>query len=108
MSGRGMKKWNAYKTLQEQFEDLDRLYEENTYVSRPILTDDEIQDINYILSTYNGGVLLIKYYRDGKINEVKSQISFIDAYRKVLKLPDDTIIRFSELIHLESSEFYFD
>ena len=52
--GRGMKKWNAYKTLQEQFEDLDNLYEKQKYIQKPTISEDEIEQINYALTSYDG------------------------------------------------------
>lgn len=107
MSGRGMKKWNAYKTLQEQFEDLDNLYEQQKYVQKPTISDDEIEQINYELTNYDGQKVIIRYYRMGEIFEVKTFIKKIDAYHRKLYLLDDEIIKFDELLHIEHIDMYF-
>lgn len=107
MSGRGMKKWNAYKTLQEQFEDLDSLYEQQKYVQKPTVSEDEIEQINYSLVNYDGQKVIIRYYRMGEIFEIKTFIKKIDAQRRKLVLQDDEIIKFDELLHIESIDLYF-
>lgn len=107
MSGRGMKKWNAYKTLQEQFEDLDKLYSDQKYLQKPTISDDEIEQINYILTSYYGQKLSIKYYRGGEIFEITSPIMKIDSYHRKLILPDGESIRFDELLHLESTDIFY-
>lgn len=105
--GRGMKKWNAYKTLQEQFEDLDNLYEKQKYMQKPTISEDEIDQINYALTSYDGQKILIKYYRSGQIFEIKTYIKKIDSYHRKLILQDEEIIRFDELLHVESIDMYF-
>lgn len=105
--GRGMKKWNAYKTLQEQFEDLDNLYEKQKYMQKPTISEDEIEQINYALTSYDGQKILIKYYRGGQIFEIKTYIKKIDSYHRKLILQDEEIIRFDELLHVEPIDMYF-
>ena len=107
MSGRGMKKWNAYKTLQEQFEDLDNLYKKEKYLQKPTISEDEIEQINYALTSYDGQKVIIKYYRRGQIFEVKTFIRKIDAYQRKLFLQDDEVIKFDELLHIESVDMFF-
>ena len=108
MSGRGMKKWAPYKTLNEQFEDLDNLYEKQKYIAKPHISEDEIEQINYILSSYHGQKVSIKYYKKGEIFEVKSPINKIDSYYRKLFLPDDIIIKFDEILYIENCEVFFD
>ena len=105
--GRGMKKWNAYKTLEEQFEDLDNLYQKEKYLQKPTISEDEIEQINYALTSYDGQKISIRYYRGGQIFEIKTYIKKIDAQHRRLILHDEEVIRFDELLHVESVDVYF-
>lgn len=105
--GRGMKKWNAYKTLEEQFEDLDNLYQKEKYLQKPTISEDEIEQINYALTSYDGQKISIRYYRGGQIFEIKTYIKKIDTQHRRLILHDEEAIRFDELLHVESVDVYF-
>ena len=101
MSERGMKKWAPYKSLPEQEKYLKKLKEGQEKVERPVMSSDEMEEINEILVNYAGEEVLITYWRNEKINSVITTIKKIDVDNKKIVLPDRKTIYFHELIKLE-------
>ena len=101
MSERGMKKWAPYKSLPEQEKYLKKLKEGQEKVERPVMSSDEMEEINEILVNYAGEEVLISYWRNEKINSVTTTIKKIDVDNKKIVLPDRKTIYFAELIKLE-------
>ena len=101
MSERGMKKWAPYKSLPEQEKYLKKLKEEQEKPVRPIMSSDEMEEINEILVNYAGEEVLITYWRNEKINSVSTIIKKIDVDNKKIVLPDRKTIYFAELIKIE-------
>ena len=101
MSERGMKKWAPYKSLPEQEKYLKKLKEGQEKVERPVMSSDEMEEINEILVNYAGEEVLISYWRNEKINSVSTTIKKIDVDNKKIVLPDRKTINFHELIKLE-------
>ena len=100
MSGRGMKKWAPYKSLKEQWSTLDNVHQEEEKVEKPLISNEEAEEINEILSNYHGQEIVIKYFRKGMINEEKSIIKKIDAFDKKIYLTNRKIINMHELVSL--------
>ncbi|HDA1847262.1 TPA: YolD-like family protein, partial [Staphylococcus aureus] len=46
--GRGKIKWQAFATLPEQFEILNKIIQNQDKIEKPILTEDTLDSINYI------------------------------------------------------------
>ena len=103
MSDRGMKKWAPYKSLVEQEKYLKKAHDDNEKIERPILSSDEIEEINEKLVNYSNEEVIITYWRDNKINSVTTLIKKIDADNKKIILPDRKSIYFHELINIEYS-----
>ena len=101
MSERGMKKWAPYKSLPEQEKYLKKLKEDQEKVERPVMSSDEMEEINEILVNYAGEEVLISYWRNEKVNNVTTTIKKIDVDNKKIVLPDRKTIYFHELIKLE-------
>ena len=101
MSERGMKKWAPYKSLPEQEKYLKKLKEGQEKVERPVMSSDEMEEINEILVNYAGEEVLISYWRNENINSVSTTIKKIDVDNKKIVLPDRKTINFHELIKLE-------
>lgn len=100
MSERGIKKWAPYKSLVEQEKYLKKLHEDNQKVERPLLSEDEAQEINEILVNYQGEELEITYWRSERINTIVSVIKKIDPNNKKIVLPERRAIYFNELVSL--------
>ena len=101
MSDRGMKKWAPYKSLPEQEKYLKKLKEEQEKPVRPVMSSDEMEEINEILVNYAGEEVLISYWRNENINSVSTIIKKIDVDNKKIVLPERKAIYFGELIKIE-------
>ena len=101
MSDRGMKKWAPYKSLKEQWSSLDNLHQNKQKVEKPLISNEEAEEINEILTNYHGEEVEITYYRNGEILKEKSVIKKIDAFEKKLYLINRKVITFKELVSLK-------
>ena len=86
MSDRGMKKFAPYASLIEQNDYLERMRYEKNKIEKPRLSSEKAEEINEILTNYNGETLEFRYYYDGYIYKIDSKILKIDIYNRKLKL----------------------
>ena len=98
MSGRGMKKWAPYKTLEDQWEVLERLSKQDELVEKPTISDEEAEAINEKLVNYHGEELEFYYYKKGKILKEKGTIKKIDTFEKKLVLNNRVTIYLKDLV----------
>ena len=101
MSDRGIKKWAPYKSLVEQQGTLERVSSKRQIKEKPLISNEEAEEINEILTNYQGETLIVKYYRNQKLIEEEIIIKKIDTYEKKLVLPDRRSIKLSEIIYLK-------
>lgn len=101
MSDRGMKKWLAYRSLVEQTPSIEKNYAKREKIEKPLLSQDEAENINNILVNYHGEPLIVLFYRNGKINEEEIVIKKIDLNERKLVLPIRRVIHFNEIINLK-------
>lgn len=109
MSDRGMKKWAPYSSLIEQSTCLEKMRYQKNKIEKPILSEDEIEHINQILTSYNGEDVEISYFFDGYIYTIVTKIKRIDIYNKKLifkdgYLPFDAILNIN---YINSNNFDF-
>ena len=102
MSDRGMKKWAPYKALNEQAPALQQTRMSKIVIEKPLISNEEAEDINYILTTYHGQTLHVKYYRNKKIFDEEIVIKSIDPYEKKLVLTDRRSIKLNEIFFLKN------
>ena len=101
MSDRGMKKWNAYKSLPEHDPAVRGTMNERYKVARPVISSEEAEVINEILVNYHGELLDIEYYRNEELYNVTDTIKKIDTYSRRLTLTNGTRISLNELTGLK-------
>ena len=101
MSDRGMKKWAPYKTLEDQWSTLDRLYKSEKKVEKPLISNEVAEEINEKLVNYQGQELEFYYYKNGRILKEKSTIKKIDAFNRKLILDNTRIIFLKDLVGLK-------
>lgn len=90
-SQRGMKKYEPFDAL-EGFNDMIlEVMKESTYVEKPLLSEEQIEEINCKLTSYNRDNVKVKYYSLGEIKEVEGIINSIDYLNKKLKIKNTTI-----------------
>ena len=97
MSDRGMKKWNAYKSLPEHDPAIRGTMNERYKVARPVISSEEAEIINEILTNYHGELLDIEYYRNNELFNVTDTIKKIDSYSRRLTLTNGQKISLNEL-----------
>ncbi|HNX16668.1 MAG TPA: YolD-like family protein [Bacilli bacterium] len=101
MSDRGMKKWLAYRSLVEQDSALKNNSNKRIKIEKPLVSQDEAEQINSILINYRGEELAISFFRDGKILNEEIVIKKIDMSERKLVLANRRVIHFSEIVSLE-------
>lgn len=98
---RGMVKWAPYKSLPEQEDYLEKMEEEKNKVDKPLLSDDELIELDTKLSTYNrGSPISIEYYDYGFIKTVDDYLDYIDTINKRIVLKNRMSIPVSNVLSL--------
>ena len=106
MSDRGMKKWAPFSSLIEQATCLEEMKYQRNKIPKPELTEDQKEKINYILQTYKKGQeITVKFFHDGYLYYVKTQIKRIDLENQVLILINGKL-NFSDIIDIDTNEFF--
>ena len=106
MSDRGMKKWAPFSSLIEQATCLEQMRYERNKIDKPVLSDDQMEKINYILQTYKRGqTVKIKFYNDGYLYVIETQIKRIDLENRCLILQEGKL-RFENLIDIDNYEAF--
>ena len=104
MSDRGMKKWAPYKSLIEQDVYLNKMKKEKEKISKPIISSEEAENINEILTNYHGEELEVSYFRNSEILTEKIIIKTIDVVNKKLILLNRRVIYFKEIVSLSRTD----
>ena len=98
---RGMVKWAPYKSLPEQEDYLEKMEEEKNKVAKPLLSDDELIELDTKLSTYNRlHPISIDYYDYGFIKTVDDYLDYIDTINKRIVLKNRMSIPVSNVLSL--------
>ena len=104
MSDRGMKKWAPFSSLIEQATCLEQMKYQRNKINKPVLTTDQIEKINYVLQSYQKNqVVKIKFFNDGYLYLIESQIKRIDLENRCLIL-DNGKLRFENIIDIDNLE----
>ena len=106
MSDRGMKKWAPFSSLIEQATCLEQMRYERNKIDKPVLSDDQMEKINYILQTYKRGqTVKIKFYKDGYLYVIETQIKRIDLENRCLILTKEKL-KFENIIDIDNYEAF--
>lgn len=100
MNDRGMKKWMPYKSLEDQSDFLAQMQYEKRKMPRPTLLDEEIYKINAILTSNHQKPVILKYYNDGYVYEMRGRITYVDSVYKYIKI-SETRIDFRDIVKIE-------
>lgn len=99
---RGMVKWAPFKSLPEQEEYLLMMEEDETKIDKPLLSEDELYELNKtVLSLFKGDLIHITYYDCGFIKEIEGCLEYIDdVYRRIVlnnrvNIPMDNVLKIS-------------
>lgn len=104
MSDRGMKKWNAYKSLPEHDPAVRGTMNERYKVPRPVISSEEAEIINEILVNYHGELLDVEYYRNEELFNFTDTIKKIDTYSRKITFSNGTRVSLNELTGIKISK----
>ena len=106
MSDRGMKKWAPFSSLIEQATCLEEMKYQRNKISKPVLTEDQIEKINYVLQSYKKGqIVKIKFFHDGYLYETNTTIKRIDLENRILILENGKL-EFINLIDIDTGNVF--
>ena len=106
MSDRGMKKWAPFSSLIEQATCLEQMKYQRNKIEKPILSEDQIEKINFVLQSYKKGEMVkIKFYHDGYLYEINTTIKRIDLENRQLILENGNL-EFSSIIDIDNGKIY--
>lgn len=79
--GRGMIKWAPFATLPEQFETIQQYIIDQNKITRPVLSDDQLAELNIRLheALQYAQPVEVKFYNNGFVDSVHLTIYRIDA-----------------------------
>ncbi|HDI6915909.1 TPA: YolD-like family protein [Staphylococcus aureus] len=79
--GRGMIKWAPFATLPEQFETTQQYIIDQNKITRPVLSDDQLAELNIRLheALQYAQPVEVKFYNNGFVDSVRLTIYRIDA-----------------------------
>ncbi|MBR8860593.1 YolD-like family protein [Staphylococcus aureus] len=79
--GRGMIKWAPFVTLPEQFETIQQYIIDQNKITRPVLSDDQLAELNIRLheALQYAQPVEVKFYNNGFVDSVRLTIYRIDA-----------------------------
>ncbi|EOD8319860.1 YolD-like family protein [Staphylococcus aureus] len=79
--GRGMIKWAPFATLPEQFETIQQYIINQNKITRPVLSDDQLAELNIRLheALQYAQPVEVKFYNNGFVDSVRLTIYRIDA-----------------------------
>ena len=101
-----MKKWAPFSSLIEQATCLEEMKYQRNKIDKPILTDDQMEKINYVLQTYQKGqTVKIKFYNDGYLYFLETQIKRIDLENRQLLLTNGKL-KFENILDIDNLEAF--
>jgi len=105
---RGMIKWAPYKSLIEQEDYLLNMLYEKEKKEKPILSEDQLDDLNLKMrNLIEGESVDIKYFKDGYIINIRTNFVKVDPYLSKIYFSDITL-SFDDIIEIgmDRIEFY--
>ena len=83
---RGMLKYAPYQSLVEHGKALAKMRQEKQKTSRRILFESEAEEINDILTHYDGETVVLAYWRNGFVYEETGTLQQIDAINRRVQI----------------------
>lgn len=105
-NGRGMIKWMAFKTMPEQYENVDKLMEKNSHVLKPILNEELIQELELKLRQLQGNSVILRYWKDGYEYQQECNIEHVDDWSRVVTVSKDSSLMYLQFEYIYSIDKY--
>lgn len=104
--GRGMIKWAPFATMPEQFENVNKLIEQNTHVPKPNLTDELQQELELKLRELISKNVILRYWQTGHEFIMECTIVNVDEWSSVVTALKDDEIMLIQFDHIYSVDEY--
>lgn len=90
-TGRTSVKWNAFKTLPEQYEQLEQYVQDQNKIDMPILSEEQIHILNDKLNNkiHHNSFTSVEYYSDGYMYSISGYIKKVDVLESMLIITND-------------------
>ncbi|MFH4935294.1 YolD-like family protein [Staphylococcus cohnii] len=87
-----MVKWQPFKTIPEQNEQIEQYIQEQNKIDRPSLSDHQLNDLNdkLIFKMYHDPTIELRYFIDGYIKTKEGYIHKVDVHTKILHVYEET------------------
>ncbi|HCY7291278.1 TPA: YolD-like family protein [Staphylococcus aureus] len=104
--GRGMKKWLPMATIPEQYERLEQYIQGQNKIEKPLLSEDQIENINDTLASkmIDNTLAKIQYFANGYIKSVQGIIHKVDTLDSVLYIYTDDVLMSVKLTDIYNIE----
>lgn len=100
--GRTMKKWLPMATIPLQHDMLNDFISDQNKIKKPILSDDQINELNQKLlyKMFHNPEITLKFYNDGYINEINGIIHKVEPLESALYIYENDQLRVIELTNI--------
>lgn len=100
--GRKMVKWQPFATMPEQYERLGQYMLDQNKIERPILSDDQLKELNSKLidKMFNDPYIELKYFSNGYINNEIGYVHKVDVLKSELHLSIKGVIEILSLLDI--------
>lgn len=102
MNDRGMVKWAPFNSVINGKEVLEEIKFEKSKVTKPILSEEQIRELEEkIIETYSGNILIsIYFYKNGCIDILSGRITKLDPVNKIIIIDNKAKIYFNNIINI--------
>lgn len=104
--GRGMIKWAPFATMPEQYENVDRLMEEQSHVPAPNLNTDQWQHLELKLRECIDENVILRYWQAGHEFIIECTLVSVDDWSESVTAIKDGNILTIEFRHIYSVDRY--
>lgn len=87
--GRGMVKWQPMATMPEQYENIEKIFNENAMVDAPIHDDETLIRIEEELKRSINQVVILRYWNNGFEVQLECKIEYMDKSTKSVVVSKD-------------------
>ncbi len=102
MNDRGIVKWAPFNSVINGNQLLDEINYERNRISKPVLSEEQIADLeeNIITAYSERSIINLYFYKNGCINIINGQITKLDPVNKIITINNKTRIYFNNIIDI--------
>lgn len=89
--GRGIVKWQPFKTMPQQYEILDQYIDDQNKIDMPLLSEEQLESINDIINEKikTNSFCIINYWDNGYMKHFSGIIKKVDMINEIIYLTSD-------------------